>query len=190
MASPSSAPRPSIRVVSRDEGDLAVVVGEIERRYGADYDVRALVRTRCCSRGAAPSSDEWWSCGLGDHYRARHRRRRRVPRPSACDRPAGQACGGGSLGGLRLEQNRGRGTRTGCARPLGAAARVSRRRGVPSVGHRAARGLGGSTKTAVRGGADHRRSVVSSSRRTSRPFESQQRAGGLLRPRYGGGDAT
>ena len=40
MASPSSASRPSIRVVSRDEDDLAVVVGEIERRYGADYDVR------------------------------------------------------------------------------------------------------------------------------------------------------
>ncbi len=39
MTSRSGTQRPSIRLVSRNDDDLAVVAGEIERRYGADYDV-------------------------------------------------------------------------------------------------------------------------------------------------------
>ena len=39
MASPLAAQRGLIRVVSRDQEDLAVVLGEIDRRYGHDYDV-------------------------------------------------------------------------------------------------------------------------------------------------------
>ena len=41
MASRSSARRSSICLVSRDKDDLALMAGEIERRYGADYDVTA-----------------------------------------------------------------------------------------------------------------------------------------------------
>lgn len=37
----SAAQRGLIRVVSRDEEDVAVVAGEIDRRYGVDYDVAA-----------------------------------------------------------------------------------------------------------------------------------------------------
>jgi thioredoxin reductase (NADPH) len=39
--SPSEAPRPCICVVGRDAVELAMVAGEIDRRYGADYDVTA-----------------------------------------------------------------------------------------------------------------------------------------------------
>lgn len=39
MASPSEAQRPFIYLVGRDQEDLAVVAGEIDRRYGADYEV-------------------------------------------------------------------------------------------------------------------------------------------------------
>jgi thioredoxin reductase len=41
MASTSAVPRALIGVLSRDHEDLTVVVGEIDRRYGADYDVVA-----------------------------------------------------------------------------------------------------------------------------------------------------
>ncbi|HTL84797.1 MAG TPA: FAD-dependent oxidoreductase [Acidimicrobiia bacterium] len=41
MASPSSAQRGLIRVLSRDPEDLALLMREIDRRYGADYDVGA-----------------------------------------------------------------------------------------------------------------------------------------------------
>ena len=39
MASPSATQRGLIRVLSRDQEDLALVLGEIDRRYGHDYDV-------------------------------------------------------------------------------------------------------------------------------------------------------
>ena len=41
VAAPSATDRGLIRVVSSDRADLAVVAGEIVRRYGADYDVAA-----------------------------------------------------------------------------------------------------------------------------------------------------
>ena len=41
MASSSLGQRGSIRVLSRDPEDLTLVMGEIERRYGLDYDVAA-----------------------------------------------------------------------------------------------------------------------------------------------------
>ena len=128
-----------------------MVTAELERRYGADYDIASwpdpeaaledLRRLRPADRPVA------LVLGLP----ARRRRRRRLPRPRARGRSPLPARRHRPLGRLRDERGRARRAGPRPARPLDAAPRVPGRRGVPSLGHRAARDLGrGAASAATR----------------------------------------
>ena len=163
-----------------------MVTAELERRYGADYDIAAgrtrRPRSRTCGDCGRPTARSRW-CSPASTPTT-------TPSTSsaacAVSIPSCRARRHRPLGRLRDERGRARRAGPRRARPLDAAPRVPGRRGVPPLGHRAARDRGRGTAAGVRGGADRRRAVVATRRRAARSHEPQQRAVRLLRQRRRG----
>ncbi len=178
--------RGCLRVVSRDPDDLAVVTAELERRYGADYDIAAW-----------PDPD----AALEDLRRLR-----------AADRPVALVLACQHAGDDAVDfLGRVRGVDPHCQRAvivrwgdfatsavvLAALARGELDRWMlrpeypgDEEFHRSVTELleivGRGAASGVRGGADRRRAVVAARRRAARSHEPQQRAVRLLRQRRRG----